>query len=1577
MGPFFDSFLISAYPPVLLRPHNHKSNLSTNPFSAMDSFSVPSSPLPYGDYDSQGNKTEDDTDTDSDDSSMEVDNGEEEPNAIFAEEDRQTGIEESDEEGDAEDLNTGDGYTYDDDNVDEEANEYERENPMNEDDVAFTTKHQDDDTPADDPSLHLQVNNSRADGEINNMQRYVARLQEQHGDELIPDTSSEEDETPRPTLKRLKLPSSHDSGPDSPVSGVFEEALERARQARKKKAAQTGNIADFFVASKPADSKKRSSPDFSSSDDDEDEDEDEAMNSEEVADSRHRKKMRTLSSESSSSELPIVETAEDPDNSPDPDPGRSVSPVNLLKKNSETQHGACAFTGVQHLYFPKNKSPNSLHALSPISNPPEFFSYLFPIDFFHWHESRVKFKMFQATYCMAYVATSLHYQNCPITVHFWPVSFGEVKKETAMTNFFDSCARDDEVVYFVNIICYGREALEMFSKNLSYDPTGVENRGGSKAGRKTRLQSLYDISRDNPRKTAIGNIKYLCERRLPRKEWNNISQSLFRKPNEFAASLVLLAKTIGTVQQDTTELNIVEGRHNLLSFSKMGTDDDGAECIIEAPHAKTMFGFEEVLTAKFSTCASEFVDDAIIGLNSANIETDGTIENRLWPDDTPAYFLSFTSVQNFPLMVDVIHSPTFPLSLRLVKDSLVQTDGDEITVPPVSGLESLEEILANIIDDIRQNGTDDGECFDALLSISRLILTQNCQFHNPWQREILNFAKRVVSSGISTDVLKSSLSPDYNEEKMKFNYFGNESMMDLFNHCQHGMQMGNLHTPMAKLYTISLTALLRNPPQEQVPGALLNGIFSGGKSYMLQQIEDMFPEGAAEKSVGGSNQAEMENTYQMIKIQNELDPRLLSKNKHMQGLSIAKTNATEKGKQKYKRMQSKDGGPFVVETVEYNSRHTTFQAMNTDVNDLDPAMRSRCISMTVGDENKPDNKDKRETNGLSISATTKGSQKIKNSFTSTFQFRFWLFHVIDTVSGYCLRKTPRSDLYSFMFQKIAKINSSLNISNPRTAGFVQNFARTHTLMEAVYITMNNLECFTASEIAEMQACLHPDDTTSKQAELVLQLKKMSSKSLMKRVLTRPWALLMTHFSNFDDAASILYGMSIPFDTTSANAAKMILIVLKDLCYGGTTNQEASEYITIRYNTQTLVTAICTRLPKFNMKEKDEDHVRMALMSLAGRIITSNEGASVDAQAIIFRDKTVDVHKGLLSTTTTPMEKRAVKSLNANKFFEVILKSNSNSLQEGNQIWGAFVETGAHKLYKINVTSSRFTQFEHAHREISTFVDKLSVLHTQKFCCRVEGVANQEQYYLISPDMMDMFLMMNTSTGSKQDETAEFHTGFSKVAKLVGCFTGEAVNDNYVVVEPEFRNSIKYGMVSSDKAADYDPEDSDYIIRNPRFVPKEDLRALPAHCQDIIDEEPDTGNEFITFERDMNNEDLQERVAYQTSEIYKILGLGHGDSEKLRDIVYSRISRAGAQKHYRNMSKKGQMMPQRAAKMKVDKYSHLMQIAQVTIDVLQEEHNPGGGSGTDNSAKITEEEAKLERLQNLHEEAQRKLESLSN
>ena len=1533
----------------------------------MSTFSVSSSPLPYGNHEENGYSVNEQAKTDDEDDSGD-DSGSDNESGEIQHLIYDTGnLRQEDDEG--EDIMQSDGFTFEDKN-DEEAEEYERDHPMDEADLTFTTKHQDDTTPVDDPTLHIQVDNANADADMADVQSYVARLQKEHGNELVPETPSSDDgDSPPRTLKRFKLSSAHNSDNDTP--DLMSESARKAQRARAQKAAKSGNISDFFASSKTGNRarKKRPYADLQSS---EDEDEDETSETSETSETpetqdehkRQAKKIRPLSVPTVSSSSP------DPDPSPSPSPGVPVSPFNLLKKNSEEQHEACAFTGVQHLFSPNHESPRLMSALSPISNPPEFFSYLVPIDFFHWHESRVKFKMFQAAYCMAYVASTLHFQNCPITVHFWPVTFGKESKENAMTNFSDSCVKERDTVYFVNIVCYGREALEMFSKQLSMDPSSVETRGGSAKARGVKRQSLYDISRDHPRKSAIGNLKYLCERRLPRKEWANISQSLFAKPTQLAPALVLLAKRIGTIEKNTTELNLVEGKLNLLSFSKMAPDDDGGECIIESPHARSMFGYQEVLAAMFGESSPEFVSDAIIGLNLADEEIDGVIEHYMWPEEMPAYHLSHGSVQNMALWVDVFRSPTFPLSLRLVKDSNIQTDGDEITVPPVSGLESLEEILADIVDDIRQNDANDGKCFDELLSISRLVLTQNCQFHNPWQREILNFAKRVVSSGISTNQLKSNLTPDYNEEKMQFNYFGNESMVDLFNHCQHGMQMGNLHTPMAKLYTCSLTALLRNPPQEQVPGALLNGIFSGGKSYMLQQIEDMFPMGAAEKSVGGSNQAEMENTYQMIKIQNELDPRLLKRNNHQQGLSIAKTNATEKGKQKYKRMQSRDGGPFTVETVEYNSRHTTFQAMNTDVNDLDPAMRSRCISMTVGDENKPDGKNKRETNGLSISATTKGSQRIKDSFTSTFQFRFWLFHVIDTVSGYCLRKTPRSDLYSFMFQKIAKINSSLNISNPRTAGFVQNFARTHTIMSAVYITMNGLECFTEKELAEMEDCLAPNDTSSKQAELVGQLKEMSSKPLMKRVLTRPWALIMSHFANFDDAASILYGMSIPFDTTSANAAKMILIVLKDLCYGGTTNQEASEYITIRYNTQTLVTAICTRLPKFNMKEKDEDHVRMALMSLAGRIVTSNEGASVDAQAIIFRDKTVDVHKGLLSTTTTPMEKRAVKLLKTNNFFDVILKSNSNSLQEGNKIWGAFLETDAHKLYKIDATSTRFTTFEHRHREVNTFIDKLSVLHTSKFCVRVDGLNDHSTCYLISPDMMDMFLMMNTSTGSKQDETAEFHTGFSKVAKLVGCFTGESVNDNYVVVEPEFRNSIKYGMVSSDKAADYDPEEADYTIRNPRFVPREDLRALPVHCQEIIDEQEDTGNEFITFEKDKNNEDLQEQIAYSSSEIYTMLGLGRGDSEKLRNLVYSRISRAGIQSHYRNLSKNGQKIPIHATEMEIKKIKAEIEFRSCTLDVLHEENNPG------NSDKIAEEETKIKQLQLQLDEAQRKLESLS-
>tara|TARA_E500000331_G_scaffold358233_1_gene423597 strand:- start:1840 stop:3855 length:2016 start_codon:yes stop_codon:yes gene_type:complete len=606
-------------------------------------------------------------------------------------------------------------------------------------------------------------------------------------------------------------------------------------------------------------------------------------------------------------------------------------------------------------------------------------------------------------------------------------------------------------------------------------------------------------------------------------------------------------------------------------------------------------------------------------------------------------------------------------------------------------------------------------------------------------------------------------------------------------------------------------------------------------------------------------------------------------------------------------MQSTDGGPYEVETVEFNARHTTFRAMNTDVNDLDPAMRSRCVCMTVGDENKPEGNEKRDTNSLSLSATSEPSQNIKKGFTETFQFRFWLFHVVDTISGYCVNKTHNGDLYSFMFSKIAKVNSSLNISNPRTAGFVQNFARTHTIMSAVYLTMNNFECFTSYEINEMRKCIMPGDKTSKQAVLVEQLAEMSSKPLMERVMTRPWALVMSHYANFDDAASILYGMSIPFDTTSANAAKMILIVLKDLCYGGSTNQEVSEYMTIKYNTSTLVTAICTKIPKFGMKEKDEDHVRMALMSLASRIVTSVEGASVDAQAIIFRDKTVDVHKGLLSTTTTPMEKRAIHLLEKESMFEIIKKQNTHSLQENNKVWGAFEATGANELHKLDASSPRCATLENGNQDVFRFLDKLSVMHTTKFCVRVEAV-NGDTHYYINPEMMEIFTLMNTSNGSKKNETAEIHTGFSRVAKVVGCFHGESMNDNYVVVEPETRNSIKYGMISADKAKDYKPEDREYTIRNPRYIPGEDLSHLPPHCQDIVKAESGTSNEFIKFEKNKNNEDIQEMKAFEVSEMHKLLGRGGGNSEGLRRIVYAKISRAGVQKAYRRMSKRGQKMP---------------------------------------------------------------------
>ncbi len=1459
-----------------------------------------SSPLPYADYGYDGVHADDMDDTDS-------------------------------EPADGEELMGEDSFGLDN-GKDVEGDEYERANPETEEDREFLIAHESDVSPDSEAEhVHHVVNGMQVDSEYNDSRAIVDRLSSKYGDELIPSTS-DSDVTPdgrRPAFHRLVR---NDDNDDDETNGVLEMNIERGQKERSNKARESGNIGDYFVRSgkSSASSAKRRAAIISS------DDESDANNSTQA---RSKKRLRVgFSPSPSPSPEPVPQPQPQPQPQPEPQPEpQSEEPVMPdLSGDLSNEHKACAFRGVQHLFVPKHVSPRNLHALSPISDPPEFYSYLFPLDIFHWHESRTNFRMFQASYFMAWIASALQYQGAAITVHFWPITFSSIREDHAMTSFYDSCNSDHEVVYFVNIIVYSIEALELFSKRISHDPNSLKA-GSDNSAAGLRKNNPYSISRESPRKTATGNLKYICERRLPRREWLDIAPALFTRPDHFSSALVLLAQKCGTINRGSSDLNIVENRHKILNFSYVGTEDSGEQTICESQLAQEMFGIKNVVASMFQESNIDFVTEVISGLNPGNdLNDNGAIQHFLWPKDFPSYHLSINSVCNIPLWVDAIESSTINLSKKLVKDIEGQRDMDEITVPPVSGLESLEEILEDIVKEIKKN---EEISFDELLSISRLILTQNCQFHNPWQRQILNFAKRIVETKMDVKKLKHTMNPEYIPDKDKFHYFANESMKDLFHHCEHGMQMGNLHTPMAKLVTLSLTALLRNPPQEQVPGALLNGIFSGGKSYMLQQIEDMFPRGAAEKSVGGSNQAEMENTHQKIVIHNELDPRLLSKNKHMQGLSIAKTVATEKGKNQYKRMQqSSDGGPYEVETVEFNARHTTFRAMNTDVNDLDPAMRSRCVCMTVGDENKPEGSEKRDTNSLSLSATSEPSQKIKKGFTETFQFRFWLFHVVDTISGYCVNKTHNGDLYSFMFSKIAKVNSSLNISNPRTAGFVQNFARTHTIMSAVYLTMNNFECFAPNEINELRKCIVPGDVTSKQSILVGQLAEMSAKPLMERVMTRPWALIMSHFANFDDAASILYGMSIPFDTTSANAAKMILIVLKDLCYGGSTNQEASEYMTIKYNTSTLVTAICTKMPKFGMKEKDEDHVRMALMSLASRIVTSVEGASVDAQAIIFRDKTVDVHKGLLSTTTTPMEKRAIDLLINENLFEKVKKQNTHSLQQNNKVWEAFESTGATELYKLHASSPRCTAFENRNRDVFRFIDKLSVMHTTKFCVRVEAVIGDTHYY-INPEMMEIFTLMNTSNGSKRNETAEIHTGFSRVAKVVGCFHGESMNDNYVVVEPETRNSIKYGMISADKAEDYEPDDKEYTIRNPRFIPAADLSHLPPHCQDIVKAESGTSNEFIKFEKNKNNEDIQERKAFQVSEIYKLLGKGGGDSEGLRRMVYAKISRAGVQKSYREMSKRGEKMPYLSACEDVKRISREMEICDSSLATLDEATSP--------------------------------------
>ena len=524
------------------------------------------------------------------------------------------------------------------------------------------------------------------------------------------------------------------------------------------------------------------------------------------------------------------------------------------------------------------------------------------------------------------------------------------------------------------------------------------------------------------------------------------------------------------------------------------------------------------------------------------------------------------------------------------------------------------------------------------------------------------------------------------------------------------------------------------------------------------------------------------------------------------------------------------------------------------------------------------------------------------------------------ITSYC-GEDIENKLYAFIYAKVGELHPALNIANPRTGGFVRNFARVHSIMTSVQACLYNLECFTSGEISDMKRALASSRTPEAESDLefVKDLEIMSKKgNLMERLGSDVHTYLLCHMCLFDGAASIFFGMSIPFDTTATVSAQEVLMVLKDLCYRGVSNTDNNHnYIKINYKKVALIEKIIAKMWSDYNRRRDEETIATALQELTLRTVTH---AGIESAAILYQESSIEISKKMLSSTTTKHEQKGFKALYDNHLVHKIYREDLP--QSGSSRWmydekvkfrlggtqcssfiqslaDAFTEDiGETTFYFIpyscatqQPTGATMSSLKYNNQNVMNFVERFHTILPQSSFTYAEL-----QGIMITESTFNMLDTMDTTLGSSIN-IGEMHIGFSKVAQIVGLFEGDNRDDSYLVVEPQKRSQLNFGEINRKTAQmgnePFAPKESDYKVKNARFIPKNEYNNMPDHVKVVIDECQETLDPYVEFKQGQNNETLIEREVFNNGTIGKKI-----HSEAVKDIIFNRISKAGQQRAFK-------------------------------------------------------------------------------
>ena len=1414
-------------------------------------------------------------------------------------------------ENDAEDERGEDiGFDDEDNEEDDEYNQYVAENPETQEEYEQMNA----ETPEEDPEhMHVSLLNAREQEEeqsdLDRMRQrvesraesYARELQEerrQHGNALSSLSSYASDEedtsmTGRSRLKRTRVYSSDEE--DSVLDAQLAEKKKAADAERRKRLKKTGRLTSFFT--NPSEPPRETHPDLSSSDDDDAETNPPTL----------------VPQPQPQPQPPSQDTMV-----PDATAGAPV-PKREILKNLKTEDDY-AHTGSKLLLdLTLKSSPRP----AQIRDANEVFEFLFPLAIFDtkvgdkemraWHRDQKSFKKFQAAYFTAFLASKCHAAGENVSVHIWPVSNQPCDYKSPSCSFKEIFNSQYNTLYFVHIICYERSGLRAFNRYMTYfikkSSADDESRQRHESNRMPKDPFKCTRFMADAAATPAGNLHSVCASRLPKKKWQSLKGAVFTDAADFAQGLVLLAmEHCGTVIAHPRRHEYAECHVNVI-LPVCRTLDDGVDDGMQVEPSlimKEMFSIQNVLTNMLAESHPDLVQTMIE--NRPEQSDEGELVSAttyvMWPDSHPAYHINATNIRNFCKIFDATGSSSFALSAELVKSKETASTGNqELIVDVADGLDDIYDMLQSITE--RYEGE---EQFSQKNFLLRLVLAKNSDIELPWHKSLKRFMRYIEDHDIPVDRFTPKLCSASTDGSRNL---GNVFPESVWQHCQHGGQIGNVHTPMTKLLYVGLAGLLTNP-QHSPAGMIFYGMYSAGKSFMFELLQEMFPEGGVEVCAGGSAQSLLQNVSKMIKMMHEEDKNILKD--AGEGVNLNKA-FFQKGSQVYERNEQTPEGNYRVTRLEYKNDAIFFRATNSGLYKIDPAFLSRNVVCNIGSQNPT----KRSKEALAISAQTNVSKRIRDSFNEAFLIKFFFFHYFDMITSYC-GEDIENKLYAFIYAKVGELHPALNIANPRTGGFVRNFARVHSLMTTVQACLYNLECFTAGEIADMRAALAGPETQERAQDrkFIDQLEAMSKKkTLTERLGSEAHTHLLCHMCLFDGAASIFFGMSIPFDTTATVSAQEVLMVLKDLCYRGVSNTENQNYIKINYKKAALIEKIIAKMWSDYNRRRDDETIATALQELTLRTVTH---AGIESAAILYQDSSVEISKKMLSTTTTKHEQLGFKALRDNHLVHKIYRqdvSNSSSTRwmydadvkfnlGGSQcssfiqsLADAFTEDcGETVFYFIpyscatqQATGMTMTNLKYTNQNVMNFVERFHTILPQ-----ASFTFSDTNGIMFTEGTFNMLNTMDTTLGSSIN-IGEMHIGFSKVAQIVGLFEGENSDDSYLVVEPQKRSQLHFGEINRKTAqmgtAPFEPKESDYKVKNARFIPKNEYASMPPHVRVVIDECQETLDPFVEFKQGENNETLIEREVFESGTLGKKV-----HSAAVKDIIFGRISKAGQQRAFK-------------------------------------------------------------------------------